>query len=299
VVVVAGLLLAQSRGLGWRIACRRLAWFGLAALPACGALAWINTEWYGAWYRSGYGSLDRMFSTANVPLNVRRYGGWLVETHTPFVLAGLFAPAFLTGPGRTAVVWSCWAFALAVFAAYLPYTPWDAWWFIRFLLPGLPPLLVLGVAGLVTAAASVVPRRATAVAATAVIALTAFFAWTAVDRDVFRLAAQARRFPDVGTWITRETPPTSVVFAEEHSGSVRYYAGRLTVGWIGFKPEWLDYAVASLRARQVAVYAVFDGNEERGFRERFQGTGIVAHLDEGRKAQFGPARIYELRTAGQ
>jgi len=299
-VVVAGLLLAQCRGMGWRLACRRLALFGLAALPACGALAWINTVWYGAWYRSGYGALDRLFSASHVPLNLRRYAGWLVDTHTPLVLAGLLTPALLkrSGLARPALVWTCWAFALGVFAIYLPYTPWDAWWFIRFLLPGLPPLLVLGVAGGLAAASAVAPRRSTCVAAVAVTAVAAFFVWTAADRGVFQLAAHARRFPDAGGWIARETPPGSVVFAEEHIGSVRYYADRLTIGWIGFAPEWLDYAVDALRARQVPVYAVFDGEEERGFRARFRGTRTVAHLDDGSVARFRAVRIYELRAAG-
>jgi len=137
-----------------------------------------------------------------------------------------------------------------------------------------------------------------AVAAVAVTALTAFFAWTAADRGVFRLAADARRFPVAGGWIARETPPESVVFAEEHIGSIRYYAGRLTVGWIGFAPEWLDFAVAALRARHVAVYAVFDGAEERGFRERFRGTRTAAHLDDGCAARFDAVRICELRGEG-
>ena len=75
--------------------------------------------------------------------------------------------------------------------------------------------------------------------------------------------------------------------------------GRLTVGWMGFAPEWLDFAVSSLRARHVAVYAVFDGDEERRFRERFRGTSTVTQLDRGNVAQFNAARIYELRGPGE
>jgi 4-amino-4-deoxy-L-arabinose transferase-like glycosyltransferase len=298
VVVVVGLLLAQSRGIDWRIACRRLVVFGLAAIPACGALAWINSVWYGAWYRSGYGAPDPWFSISHVPVNLRRYIGWLVDTHTPCVLAGLLTPALLFRPEleRRAVVWACWSFALGVFALYLPYMPWNDWWFTRFLLPGLPPLLVLGAAGLVVAARWLAPSRAAVIAAAAAVALAAFFTSVAADRNVFRLAANAQRFPEVGAWIARETPSTAVVFAEEHSGSVRYYAGRLTVDWIAFDPEWMDFAVASLRARQVNVYAVFDGDEDHGFRERFRGTRTAARLDDGLVAQFGQARIYDLRA---
>ena len=301
VMVVAGLLLGQSRGMGWRIACRRLALFGLALFPACGALAWINTEWYGAWYRSGYGPLDQMFSASHIAVNFRRYGGWLVDAQTPLVLAGLIAPALVIRrePQRAVLVWACWVFALSVFVAYLPYTPWNAWWFTRFLLPGLPPLLALEVAGLMAAAGRVVPRRATSVAAAAVIAAAAYGAWTAADRGAFQQAASARRFPEVGAWIARETPPAAVVFAEEHSGSIRYYAGRLTVDWIALDPAWLDFAVVSLRRRQGAVYVVFDGDEERVFRERFRETRTAARLDDGEVARFGGARLCELRGDGR
>ena len=78
---------------------------------------------------------------------------------------------------------------------------------------------------------------------------------------------------------------------------IRDHAGRLTVGWIGIDPEWMDFAVASLRARQVAVYVVFDGNEDHGFRERFRGTRTAARLDDG---SGGPVRAGpDLRPSGR
>ena len=43
-----------------------------------------------------------------------------------------------------------------------------------------------------------------------------------------------------------------------HSGSVRYYAGRVTMRYDLLDRDWLDRAVEWLNARGVAVYALLD-----------------------------------------
>ena len=45
---------------------------------------------------SGYGSLFEPYSWSSVPLNLRNYSVWMVQTQTPFILLALL-PLFVHG----------------------------------------------------------------------------------------------------------------------------------------------------------------------------------------------------------
>ena len=111
-------------------------------------MAVLNAVRYGSPLASGYGGTDVLFSMAHVAPNLDRYSRWLVETHTPFVALALLAPVWMWRDGARAR----WAVAggaavILTAATYLAYTVFDDWWYIRFLLPALPVLLVLACVG--------------------------------------------------------------------------------------------------------------------------------------------------------
>jgi 4-amino-4-deoxy-L-arabinose transferase-like glycosyltransferase len=127
----------------------RRAWrrFGLASLPGLAVMAWLNAARYGSPLASGYGSTDVLFSLAHVAPNLARYPRWVVDTQTPFVALALLAPWWARrhrSRARLALV-SLAAAALTV-ATYLAYTVFDDWWYMRFLLPALPVVIVFSVA---------------------------------------------------------------------------------------------------------------------------------------------------------
>ncbi len=49
-----------------------------------------------------------------------------------------------------------------------------------------------------------------------------------------------RRFAVVGEFVRDELPPNAILLSMQHSGSVRYYSGRLTLRWDLLPPEWLE-----------------------------------------------------------
>jgi hypothetical protein len=168
---------------------RRLAVFTVAVLPGSLAVAWLNARLYGSPLTSGYGQLGDIYAWSNLVPNLRRYPVWLVQGHTPLILLAALAPLLAPGArdrsarageaGRDArpehtrrphdagsrtgllLVWIG-----AVCAAYLFYAAWDDWGYLRFLLPAVPPLVVLATTALVgltsrltLVAASVAGRR--------------------------------------------------------------------------------------------------------------------------------------------
>lgn len=192
-----------------------LALYALAALPAIALLAWFNTHLYGAPLRAGYGWLDPLFDAAFVMPNARNYSAWFVESQgIAATVLGIvaFGLALLAGPGmrRTLAL-----FAAAVVALYLPYVAFDVWWFLRFLLPAYPPLLIL-IASMLWAAARRVRRRWARAAAIGVAAMRARFIEPGelafLDQPP---VAEIRSSPRVRVYaISDDVPPAPTVFVD-------------------------------------------------------------------------------------
>ena len=139
-----------------RPAVQRLLWFAAGTIPACIAVAYLNAKWYGGVLSNGYGSLDYLYGRENLGTNLTRYSGWLLDSQTPVVLLAGIAPFLLGrragtdssryGPRALAVTWLL--FIAAVAGCYAFYAPFEIWWYLRFLLPAFPAMLVLTSIGL-------------------------------------------------------------------------------------------------------------------------------------------------------
>jgi Dolichyl-phosphate-mannose-protein mannosyltransferase len=280
--------------------------FAAGSIPACIAVALINWRLYGSPLASGYAPFTVLFNWSHVWPNLARYPRWLLETETPFVLLALIAPFVLQpipaarldqpSPRTTAVVWLC--FIATVFLSYLFYLPFDEWWYLRFLLPAYPPILVLSSIALVrllTPFARVTPD-AKAFAAAAVVALVARHGVDyAVERGASDLWKAEQRYLTVGEYVASALPERAVLVCMQHSGAARYYSGRITVRYDLMRPTDLDLVVEELRRLGYYPYLVLDDWEEAKFRDRFQGQSALARLDWTPVAQLhaNQVRIYD------
>ena len=282
-------LLARDRTISSRLACGA----AFAAAAAAGPLVVLAVQnaMYGSPFRSGYGDLDKLFSSAHVLPNLERYLQWSAGSHTILIAIALAAPFALKRYGSRRTAWWLLAFAVATLACYLPYVVFDAWWYTRFLLPALLPWLALTAAVLVYA----VERLPAALrfppfilAATTIVTL---FLHTGSTRDVFRIRDLEWRFRSAGEFVA--SMPADAAFITLHqSGSIRFYAARSTVGWADIDKGRLDDAVAFLRRHGRRPYLLFERWEEPQFRERFAGERLGA-LDWPATAEVDGVRIYD------
>jgi hypothetical protein len=227
----------------------------------------IQDRLFGSPTASGYGTAGDVFSTAHVKANAGIFlrHGWDVVgvLWVPALIVGLFAsrpeprnkPAILFG---------------AVTLPYLFWLPFDHWETLRFLLPGLVALTVLIATGLMHIAR--VPRNAVAAA----VMVTAFIAIIAGQSEhllrtssVWEIPAIEARYPLAGEWINVNTPPDSVVMANQHSGSLRWYGKRETIRWDFVDPNQLATAVGELQSHGATVYVALEGDEVAMFDRRF------------------------------
>ena len=284
----------------------RVALFVAGLLPGAIVLALLNWRMYGSPVASGYGSAGDLFQLANVAPNLDRYARWLWQTHTP-ILALVFAAPFLVA--HRADAWLALALAAATILLYLPYRVFDDWWYIRFLLPAIPFLIVLSVAT-VARIADASNRRApkdrransfSAISASSAVALGVMVAvlgpwWvhTARERHAFDLRDWERHFVDAGRFASDKLPSNAAVLTVKHSGSVHYYSQRPIVAWDTLDRASLDRTLDFLRDRGLAPMLLLDTEEEASFRAKFGESSAIGRLDWPPAARVArTVRVYD------
>jgi len=153
------------------------------------------------------------------------------------------------------------------------------------------PLTIVVADGLIHIAR--LPRKPAVTAAV----LIAFLAIVAGRSEMLLRASSAwdvasleARYPLAGEWINVNTPPASVVMANQHSGSLRWYGKRDTIRWDFIAPEQLVTTVRELQAHGATIYVALEGDEVAMFDRRFAGV-----IDELQVDHVGRVRNVSFR----
>jgi hypothetical protein len=290
-VFVALLILLWLLARGWHSTVTRervSSALAFAAPVTIGAavLAVINQYLYGSPTRSGYGDLAGLFSTRYVLANLMSFSRWIAESQTPFGLLGfaaLWLPIHISKRRQTNTdehrLLSLISFG--VVTSYLFYLNFDAWWYLRFLLPCWPAMC-FSVAHLV---ARLDGRFSpSAIALLGAVGLYGLgFSYVAGFGHV---GHNEQRYVTVARLVRDATPPNSVVLAMQHSGSLRYYGGRLTLRYDTLDEQWLDRAIDWLAAHGHRPYVLLDEWEHERFTGRFAGANAQAKLALGKVFEY-------------
>jgi hypothetical protein len=121
------------------------------------------------------------------------------------------------------------------------------------------------------------------------------------NRYAFDIGRAERRYIDVARFVAGHTDPDAVMVSVQHSGTLRLYAGRLTLRYDQLDAAWLDRVADFLRAGGRHPYFVLEGAEIAAFKERFGALNQLGRLDWRPMATFSdpPVEIYDTvdRTA--
>jgi hypothetical protein len=254
----------------------------LAMLPGCLFIAWVNTWLYGSPLASGYGSLSSLFSTDHLIANLARYPRWLVESQTPIAAIGALAvliPTRLIWPAREQQRAALLLGATVVFVwtMYLLYLNYDAWWFLRFMLPSYPAIC-LGAAGVIVRPGSMRPVAFRVTAAAAAILIGAWSLRYAATHGAFPSGEGDHRYATIAKMVEQATDPSAVIITGQHSGPIRYYAGRTIVRFDLIDPAWLDRVVQWLTARGRPPHFLLEEYEVLEFEKRFSASNAHGKL---------------------
>jgi hypothetical protein len=185
---------------------------------------------------------------------------------------------------------------MVLYACYAVYVPFDDWTFLRFLLPAIALLLLL-----CSVVISEAGRRAPSFlpAFLLVSSLMVFLAWRWDQSGLRAPQPHDRRFAVVGEYVERNLPPNAILFSLVHSGSIRYYSGRVTLRWDWLPDEWLDRSVSFLKTNGYQPFLLIEqGWERQRFIDRFSGHSRIGSLSFTPMATYiGPhdrADLYDL-----
>ena len=279
---------------GWRgMQPRVTAWYALGVMPAALFVGWVNYKLYGSPFSSGYGDIGEAFAVRHARVNLALYARWWLETQGP--LAFVFLAALWRRPAsrrfeRLVLV----AYAAAVVLLYAFYLPFDQWWYLRFVIPAVPVVLLLCADAVDWIASSRVSIRAAALALFVAFAAAHAVTFIASKDILTNSAAERRRYLDAARFLDSAVPSDAVVLAMQHSGSVRYYAGRLTMRWDAIDARSIDGALSALRTAGLPVYALLEDWEEQDFRRRFAGRQAALALSTPLARSTDDVRLYAL-----
>lgn len=122
---------------------RLWALFAAGGAPAAAALFASNAVCYGSPLRTGYGEGGALadFAVAHFPARFLHYGRWIAVMMSPIPpTAWLLLAADRRRRLRERFLLLAWFGSFFLF--YCFYKPYDAWWYTRFLLPGIPALIL-------------------------------------------------------------------------------------------------------------------------------------------------------------
>lgn len=279
-VIAAWMWIGEPAGERWRSLLR----FAAGAAPAVIAIAWLNARLYESPFTSGYGATADLYSLQHFVANVRNYASWLAEVETPLVALSviyLAIPAIGRPPRLMGARLLAGGTMAVMVLSYVFYQPFDVWWYLRFLLPMWPAMMLATAAGIDgiarrTHRSDNRPAFAAVAMATIVLLLAAHHLRLAAARGLFDLGRTERKYVDVARWVAEHTEPDAVILSHQHSGSLRLYAGRLTLRFDILEPGWLDRALAWLQSTGRHPYVVLDGEEVGRFRARFADSSAGA-----------------------
>jgi hypothetical protein len=278
--------------------------FGLTFAVPVGALGLLHHLLYGSATASGYGTTSGFFSSDHIVPNVRRYFGWLVESQTVIALVGLlalFLPFRRLWPRENLRITTLVAplFVGMIWTSYILYLVWDEWWYLRFVLPSYP-LIMVGTGAVAAALVRWRPREMTWVVGLLVIVLGCVQLARAYDYGVHDTWAGERRYVMAARMLRQLTPRDSLVIANQHMATARYYGSRVSIRFDSLSRDWLDRSIRWLERRDVQTFLLVEDWELPAFRTRFVGERAIERLNQPPLAIYRePGLVYLYDLSGE
>jgi hypothetical protein len=260
------LVFPVALALGW--SWRAYLWVGLGGLPGALLLAGYNRAVYGSPFATGYGSIWSAFSRDYFGHNLIFLLRWLPGLLSPVVLLAGAAPFLRSSWNREARVLGAWAVLLIGFYGFYYHTG-ETWWYLRFILPAFPVLILFALLAFHSLTAAWPARRSVGV-----VLLAAAVGWeigqTCRQELVHNKSGEAT-YRDAGAFANANLPPDAAIFCMQVSGALYYYTPFVLVRWDQVMPGEMAALQRVLHEQHRPAYAVLYEFEEADARQRIGG----------------------------
>jgi 4-amino-4-deoxy-L-arabinose transferase-like glycosyltransferase len=246
---------------------RSLLWVGLGGLPGALVNGGYNHAMYGSALVSGYGeSIFDVFGRVNFRPSLANY----LET-LPFALPVMFIGLLLLPllpwrqrPREMGGV-LLWALTFMLFYAFYEFTQ-QAWWFLRFLLPAFPALVILGICGLQGGLARLAERHRPVAGIIAATALVVLSVWGSVhvarERHLMLQKEYQQPYVAVCDWAREHLPAGTLVGSMQTSAAFYFYTDFPIMRWDQMNPDFFKLLMTALHQSGRPFYVVLFPFEE-------------------------------------
>ncbi|MCX6948527.1 MAG: glycosyltransferase family 39 protein [Opitutae bacterium] len=226
---------------------------GAGGLPGAALFAFYNWKVYGSPLVTGYGEVWSAFGRDYFVPNLLQFARWIPVLFSPLIIAALAAPFLPTARLRGYKMLAIWFVTLVGFYGFY-YCAGETWWYLRFILPAFPALILAALSALAATEKKLrLTPKTTAVAAAALLAISAAWQIRAIQRlDVMTLEQRERSYPDSARWAQTHLPANAAVFCMQTSGALFYYSNFLVIRW---DQDPSDSLLNSLAAQKRPIYA--------------------------------------------
>ncbi len=200
---------------------RNLIYCGLGGLPFAAALLILNHNLYGHFFTTGYGDLSELFGTQFFLASIAAYEKYLLLELTPFVALaiGIFMPSLWRQNPRRSIILAAWIAPFFIFYSFYFYTS-GCWWYMRFLLPIFPAIILAMVLTLRDIRESFPKFRRTIM----VSFLSLNFFWQASIFLVFPVITnESSEYFLASNWVKNNLEKGSIFIAMQTSGALIQY----------------------------------------------------------------------------
>jgi hypothetical protein len=212
---------------------------------------------YGSLLATGYGDITSGFSAGYVPQTLVHYALWMPALFTPIAALAIGLPWVRGGVPSTRLLLGAWILAFGAFYSFYRCTH-ETWWYLRFLLPAAPAVVVAGLLVLraLAARALATPVRAFS-ALVAALAIICFNSATLCRRLlVFETVKDELRYGSAADWMRSHLPPDAVCLSMQETGALFYYTDFTFIRWDALTKDNVANIEAVVRNSGRPLYAV-------------------------------------------
>jgi hypothetical protein len=278
---------------------RRWLLFVMGGLPGAVFLGAHSVAAYGSLLATGYGDTSEDFGARYVAASAAHCALWLPMLFTPVVVLCAGLPWIRSVPASARWLLGVWILAFAGFYSAYKCTH-ETWWYLRFLLPTVPPLVVgsLLVLRRMCMVDLAVRNRDLGAAWLAAALAVAAGCSEAVSHYVhpLYLGRMERQYERVTDWMEQNLPGNAVCLTMQASGAIFCYTDYTFIRWDFVNKGNVGQIESAIRASGKPLFAVlfpFEYNETRVLDTRMPGrwnmVGKVGDIAIMRR-DFGPPK---------
>jgi hypothetical protein len=231
----------------------------LAGLPGAAFFALHSRAAYGKIATTGYGDNTFAFQLHFIPGTLVHYAVWLPVLLSPLAVFALGLPFLRREPPPLRWILVGWVLPYAAFYCSYQNTH-ESWWYLRFLLPAAPAVVIGAVFVLRSLATRLAPspqrfRAVGAFAAAALLVLANTVVWNRPLHPLI-IGEEERRYGTISSWLNQHLPGDAVCLAMQDTGALFYGTGFTFLRWDEIKPTDMGRVDDAVRRSGRPLYAV-------------------------------------------